>query len=465
MTPASILVVDDEPNMCRTLGILLQDEGRRRVRAALSVDQALAALCDEPADVVVCDLSMPGRTGLELLADTRRLYPETRVILMTAFSTVQSAVEAMRLGASEYLTKPFDNDELLAAVDKALDYRPPTKVQRELRALERDRLCDMVGSSPPMQQLFTRLGRVATSDATVLVTGESGTGKELIARALHTLSRRAPRPFVAINCAALPEALLESELFGHERGAFTGAHRTKVGRLEQADQGTLFLDEIGEMSLGVQAKLLRVIETRAFERLGGLQTIAADLRIVAATNRDLARRIAEGSFREDLFYRLNVITLAAPPLRERGDDVLHLARLFVAEKCAELGLPPRPLGASARTALQQHPFPGNVRELQNLIERAVLFSDEPELSAESLGLSPIVAGAARAALLAEVVGDKLEGAWQRLTEVNRAQERALLRRAIDELGPRPNEEIARHLGMSRRVLELRLAEYGITKKR
>jgi DNA-binding NtrC family response regulator len=462
-----LLIVDDEPNMCRSLAILLGGLGdEREVDTARSGDEALTKI-DDTTDLVICDLSMPGIDGIEVLRRLRARGSEARFILMTAYSTVQSAVEAMKLGAFEYLIKPFTNEEMQAAVDGALAQGRPSRAARELRAKSADRLEDMVGRSEPMQRLFRLVERAAETDATVLVTGESGTGKELIARAIHTLSRRRERAFVAVNCAALAESLLESEIFGHEKGAFTGAHKTKIGRLEQADGGTLFLDEVGEMSAGVQTKLLRALESRSFERVGGLETIRVDLRLVAATNRDLEKAIAEGRFREDLFYRLNVITLHAPPLRERAGDVALLAQLFCAEKAAELGLPPRALSPEALAALESHDYPGNVRELENLIERAIVFADHDVLTAADLPLSAPKRdpNALINQLVQQLAGRSPLGAWARLQSVVKDLERQVLERAIALWGDRPNEEIARLLGTSRRVLELRLAEFNIAKKR
>jgi DNA-binding NtrC family response regulator len=460
-----ILIVDDERNMCRSLAILLGDD----VDTAASGDEALAKV-DDQTEVVICDLSMPGIDGIEVLRRLRARGSEARFILMTAYSTVQSAVEAMKLGAFDYLIKPFTNEEIVAAVDAALAQARPSRAARELRAQAAYRLAEMVGRSEPMQKLFRLVERAAESDATVLCTGESGTGKELIARAIHTLSRRRGRAFVAVNCAALSESLLESEIFGHEKGAFTGAHKTKIGRLEQADGGTLFLDEVGEMSSGVQTKLLRALESRSFERVGGLETIRVDLRVVAATNRDLGKAIAEGRFREDLYYRLNVVQLHAPPLRERAGDLPLLAQLFCAEKSAELGVPPRSLSPEALALLSSYDFPGNVRELENLIERAIVFAERDVLGPTDLPLPTARAAAPPpdalvAQLVQQLVGASPTGAWARLQAVEKDLERRLLERAMAALGDRPNEEIARLLGTSRRILELRLAEFGIAKKR
>jgi DNA-binding NtrC family response regulator len=454
-----ILVVDDGPNMLRSLSILLGEEGCE-VLTARSGEEALAQL-DDDVQLVLCDLSMPGIDGIEVLKRVRARAPETPFILMTAYSTVQSAVEAMRAGAFEYLVKPFTDDDVTAAVASALRQVRPPRRARELRGKVSERLCELVGRSSPMQRLFKVVQRAAETDSTVLITGESGTGKELIARAIHTLSRRRERPFVAVHCAALSESLLESELFGHERGAFTGALKTKIGRLEQADGGTLFLDEVGELSPAVQTKLLRALAERSFERVGGLATLHVDLRVVAASNRDLPKAIAEGRFREDLYYRLNVVTLDAPPLRERAGDVRLLAELFVKEKSVELRTTPRRLSPDAIAALEAYDFPGNVRELENLIERAIVFSDNEELGVADLPLAQ--AGGTRAPGVASLIGDSLANAWPRLSEVVKQLERQLVERARAEWPELPNEEIAGRLGTSRRVLELRLQEFGLKK--
>jgi DNA-binding NtrC family response regulator len=457
-----ILIVDDEPNMCRSLAILLGDDGRRRVDTARSGEEALQKLA-EPCDVLLCDLSMPGMDGLSVLRRVREQKIDVQVILMTAYSTVPSAVEAMRLGAREYLIKPFANDEVSAAVDSALQQVHPSRPARRLRAQSSDRLGEMVGRSEPMQRLFHVVGRAAEADATVLVTGESGVGKELVARAIHKLSRRREKAFVAVSCAALPVELLESELFGHERGAFTGAWKTRIGRFEQADGGTIFLDEVGDMSPAVQTKLLRVLEERRFERVGGSETIAVDLRVIAATNVDLTRAIAEGRFREDLYYRLNVVEITPPPLRERAGDVPLLCELFLAEKAAEMGVAPKRLSPAAMERLAGYGFPGNVRELENLIERATVFTDGDEIEPGDLPL-PTAARALATPSLDALIGPDADDGWSRLAAVTKELERQLLVRALALWGSRPNEEIARRLGTSRRVLELRLAEFGLKKR-
>jgi two-component system NtrC family response regulator len=459
-----VLVVDDEPNMCRSLAILIADEGRREVETARSGEEALHKLGDT-TDVMLCDLSMPGIDGIEVLRRVRAQKLDVQVIMMTAYSTVQSAVEAMRLGAHEYLIKPFTNEEVCAAVDSALLQLRPSRLARKLRAGAPvgDRLGQMVGRSEPMRRLFHVVERAAEADATVLVTGESGTGKELVARAIHDLGKRRDHAFVAVNCAALSAELLESELFGHERGAFTGAHKTKIGRLEQAHHGTIFLDEVGDMSPALQTKLLRALEERSFERVGGLATIHVDLRVIAATNQDLPRAIAEGRFREDLYYRLNVVEVTPPPLRERAGDLPLLCELFLAEKAAELGVPKKRLAPAAFDALSSYRFPGNVRELENLIERATVFADGDEILPADLPL-PSTTRPLPAPSLDALIGPAVQDGWTRLTAVTKELERQLMVRALAAWGDRPNEEIARRLGTSRRVLELRLAEFGLKKR-
>jgi len=406
---------------------------------------------------------MPGIDGIELLRRVRAARLDVQVIMMTAYSTVQSAVEAMRLGAHEYLIKPFTNEEVCAAIDSALMQMRPSRAARQLRAGAADRLAEMVGRSEPMRRLFHVVERAAEADATVLVTGESGTGKELVARAIFALGKRRERPFVAVNCAALSAELLESELFGHERGAFTGAHKTKIGRLEQADGGTIFLDEIGDMSPALQTKLLRALEARSFERVGGLVTIHVDLRVIAATNQDLPRAIAEGRFREDLYYRLNVVEVTPPPLRERAGDLPLLCELFLAEKAAELGVAKKRLSPAAFDALAAYAFPGNVRELENLIERATVFADGDEILPADLPL-PSTLRPLTAPSLDALIGPVVQDGWSRLAAVTKELERQLLVRALGAWGDRPNEEIARRLGTSRRVLELRLAEFALKKR-
>jgi DNA-binding NtrC family response regulator len=380
-----ILVVDDEVNARTALAELLAEEGYE-VETAADAFKALGKMDAFAPDVVLTDLKMPGMDGIELVARLRELEDAPTVIVMTAFGAVQSAVEAMRAGASEYLTKPLNIDELLVSLGRVFEHRALRRETRQLRQRVRDRVApsNIVGASPPMQRIFEVIDQAAPSKATILITGESGTGKELVANAIHDRSPRSTGPFVKLHCAALAESLLESELFGHERGAFTGAVARRDGRFQQAHGGTLFLDEIGEISPALQVKLLRFLQEHEFERVGGGQTIRVDVRIVAATNRDLAEEVARGRFREDLFYRLNVVSLHMPPLRERRSDIPELAKLFLDRFAKENGKAVNEFSPETLTLLASHDWPGNVRELENAIERAVVMCQGPRLEPRHL---------------------------------------------------------------------------------
>jgi DNA-binding NtrC family response regulator len=376
-----VVVVDDEVNAASALETLLRQDGYE-VAKANDGAAGLRLLETFDADVVLTDLRMPGIDGLEVLTRAKEIRPEALVIVMTAYGTVKTAVQAMKLGAEDYLSKPIDVEELEVVLQRAVE----KKTLREETQLLRDRLDhkysldNLVGESPDMLAAFKTVRQVASSGSSVLLTGESGTGKELFAQALHQNSPRRSRPFVKVACAALPETLLESELFGHEKGAFTGALFTRAGRFEIANGGTLFLDEIGDISPTVQVKLLRFLEEREFERVGGNKTYKVDVRIVCATHRDLQKRIEEGGFREDLYYRLNVIQVHIPPLRERGNDIALLAHHFLHKYAEANGKDVRGLADDALRMLLRHPWPGNVRELENAIERAVVLADTPVLN-------------------------------------------------------------------------------------
>jgi len=382
-----ILVVDDEASARQGLEKLLRQEGYL-VRAEADGAAGLRAAEEFAPDVVVTDLRMPQMDGMQLLARLREQDRGVPVIVATAFGEVASAVAAMRAGADDYLMKPIDIDGLVLAIERAMERRSlraeAENLRRQLRERDGSGLQGLLGTSPAMQKVYRVAQQVAGSRATVLLTGESGTGKGELARAIHAISPRAHEPFVALHCAALAESLLESELFGHEKGAFTGADRKRLGRFEQAHGGTLFLDEVGEISPAIQVKLLRVLQERAFERVGGGETIKVDVRLVAATNRDLAKEVREGRFREDLYYRLNVVLIELPPLRLRGRDPLllaeHFLRRFVAENHASI----EGFSEAARAKLTRHTWPGNVRELENAIERAVVLCDGPQIEAEHL---------------------------------------------------------------------------------
>ena len=382
---ARVLVADDERSMRELLAIVLKREGHD-VTLAESGTQAIAALGRQAFDLVISDLKMPDMSGVDVLRAAKAVDPELSAIVITAFASTETAVEALRLGASDYLTKPFDVDELKLLVRHTLERRHLRQENVLLkRALgEASQFHSIVGASARMLSVFRLVETIAPTTSTVLVTGESGTGKELVARAIPFNSLRRDRPFVAVNCGALPETLLESELFGHMRGAFTGAVANRKGLIEAAQQGTVFLDEITEMSPLMQVKLLRVLQERRFRRIGGTEEIEADIRIIAATNRDLAREIAEGRFREDLFYRINVIQVALPPLRERAEDVRLLAEHFVASLSRRMGKHIVGISREALECLERYAWPGNVRELENAMERAVALEQAPTILAESL---------------------------------------------------------------------------------
>ena len=380
-----ILVVDDEQNARNALHTILAEEGYELAEATNGVE-ALALLPDFAPDLVLCDVRMPKMDGLALLRKAKEQGEDAVFVMMTAFGQVETAVEAMRAGAENYLVKPLDVDAVLVFLEKALEKRSLARETQQLRARvrERYRLDGMVGDAPELQAVYEIVRQAAATKATVLVLGESGTGKELIAQALHEQSPRKDKPFIKVACAALSETLLESELFGHERGSFTGAAGRKEGRFELADGGTLFLDEIGEVSAATQVKLLRVLQEREFERVGGTQTLKVDVRVVAATNRDLAAEVKAGHFREDLYYRLNVVSVTLPPLRRRKGDLPALVSHFIEKYSKAYGKEVRGLAPGTLNALLSHDWPGNVRELENAIERAVVLTKTTDLTADDL---------------------------------------------------------------------------------
>ena len=366
-----VLVIDDEKDVAYSFQRVLAEEPVE-VTGAPTGSEGLKQLRKQPADLVLLDVRIGEENGLEILRQIRKEHPRQLVIVMTAHGTAQTAIEAMKHGAFDYILKPFDVPELLALLRRALQ---TAASMEELTAVpagkktEADPVPGLIGTSASMQRIYKLVGQVARSDASVLLVGESGTGKELIARAIYANSPRAARPYVAINCAAIPDTLLESELFGHERGAFTGALTQRIGKFERADGGTIFLDEIGDMPLALQAKLLRILQNGEFQRLGGDQTLRTRVRVIAATNKDLTEMVKAKTFREDLFYRLNVVMIPLPPLRERAEDVLPLAEYFLQRDSKERRLK---FSAAAKKALQSHRWPGNVRELENAVQRAVV---------------------------------------------------------------------------------------------
>ncbi|HEY3353978.1 MAG TPA: sigma-54 dependent transcriptional regulator [Polyangia bacterium] len=453
--PPRTLVVDDEQSMREFLGICLRRAGHDVVVAA-TAEAAMAELADGRGfDLAITDLKLPGKSGLDVLDAVKARSPETPVIVVTAYATPETAISAMKRGAYDYLTKPFKVDEIGLVIARALEKRQLVRDNAVLRAeiSARRGLDRLIGKSQPMQRIYELVRKVAPTRANVLVLGESGTGKELVARAVHHLSPRADQPFVPVQCGAIPETLLESELFGHIRGAFTGATADKPGLFESADGGTLFLDEIGELPAPLQVKLLRVLQERTVKPVGSVHERDIDVRVVAASNRDLEEEVAHGRFRQDLFYRLNVIPIRVPPLRERPADVPLLVDHFLRRFAAEQSRPVPSLTPEALTALCAYGFPGNVRELENLIERAVTLGAGQSLGLDSL---PDFARAPTGA----AVGIELPPEGFDLDRVLGDIERQILGRALTRTGG-TRKEAARLLGISLRSLRYRLVKLGI----
>jgi two-component system response regulator PilR (NtrC family) len=449
-----ILVVDDERSMQEFLEILLRKEGYDVVTAG-DVPSALVALDSDDFDLVISDIQMPDRSGLDLLRALRQAQPDIVAIMITAFATTETALAAMKEGAYDYITKPFKVDEIKLVVKKALEKKllaaENARLRHELRSERQQR--PLVGNSPRMQQLYEMIGRVAATKTNVLIVGESGTGKELVARAIHAESDRADKSFVALNCAAIPENLLESELFGHVKGAFTGAVGNKAGLFELADLGTLFLDEVGELTPPLQVKLLRAIQERTIRRVGGTSDRRVDVRILAATNRRLEDEVSSGRFREDLYYRLNVIQLPLPPLRERMEDLPLLVHHFVEKYTRELGKFVRGVTEDAMETLRGHPYPGNVRELENVIERAVALARGEWIDRESLPPALLHPPAERAA------GALPQGSVD-LDNLVADYERGLLVEALRRAGG-VKKRAAHLLGISFRSFRYRLEKLGL----
>ncbi|HET7342371.1 MAG TPA: sigma-54 dependent transcriptional regulator [Methylomirabilota bacterium] len=443
-----VLVVDDEPAQRELVSGFLARHGFD-VRAAGDGDEAVAAFRERPADAVLTDQKMPGLSGIALVEALRAMDPEVAVIVMTAYGTIEDAVAAIKHGAADYLGKPLNLEELLHRLRQARDRQRLVRENRELRdALEeRHRVAGIIGESGAMQEVLSVVRRVADSDATVLIRGESGTGKELIAKAIHYASRRAAGPLVRVNCAALPEGLLESELFGHEKGAFTGAVAARRGRFELAHGGTLFLDEIGDLPAHLQVKLLRALQEREIERVGGSRPLPVDVRLLAATHRDLEALARAGEFRDDLYYRINVVTLALPPLRERREDIPRLLEHFLARFAERNGKPIRGLTPEARDLLLRYDYPGNVRELENVIERAVVLTRDDIIGAADLPLSLAASGAE-------------PGEAGSLSAVVEALERRLIGEALARAGG-VQTRAADLLGLTERGLRYKLRKYGL----
>jgi nitrogen regulation protein NR(I) len=463
---ARILLIEDDSGIADTLQRLLTAEGHEIVIEQRG-DDGLARAAGDPFNLVITDLKLPGLSGLELIRQLHTVKPRLPIVLVTAYGTTETAIEAMKFGAYDYLLKPFNIPQLIELVHKAADSnrRMSEPVGLGESSQSRDSL---VGRSQIMQNIYKEIGRVAAKPISVLIRGETGTGKELIARAIYQHSDRANAPFIAINCAAIPETLLESELFGHERGAFTGADVKRIGRFEQADHGTIFLDEIGDMTLGTQAKLLRVLQEKKFQRLGGKETISVDVRVVAATHRDLEAAIRDKQFREDLYYRLNVVAIALPPVRSRREDIPDLVRYFLAKHGPDLGNASPSIHAEAVDFLQSQSWPGNVRELENVMRKALLAAQ-----GYTINLDHVRAALNRdnkkthAAMdsFGEYIDELLAAARREEiadvhTRVLETAERELFARAIQQA--RGNQaKAARWLGISRITMKAKLVQFGL----
>ena len=381
---STVFIIDDDDQLRKSFEKLLAEEGYH-VRIAASGEEGLEHIRENLPDLVILDMRLPGMNGLDTFQAIRDIEPKLPVVIMTAFGTTETAIEATKMGAFDYILKPFDIPEMLDTIKKALEagrfMRSPVDMNITPDQASREAI---IGRSPSMQKVYKAIGRVAPTDATVLIRGESGTGKELAARAIYQYSARADKPFLVINCVAIPETLLESELFGYEKGAFTGATHRRIGKLEQAGGGTVFLDEIGDMPSSLQSKILRLLQEKSIERLGGRQTIPVDVRIIAATNRDLEKAITENRFREDLYYRLKVVTIWLPPLHERREDIRHLTTYFLSRHAGQIGVDNPGITRKAMTALTGHNWPGNVRELGNTIQKALIFNRGAPLTAEDI---------------------------------------------------------------------------------
>jgi two-component system response regulator AtoC len=455
MALRSILIADDEEPIRHVLTVLLSEHGFF-VRAVKDGEEALRELAARDYDALVTDVRMPRIDGLQLVRTVQEQSPDTTVIVMSAYGSHDLAIEAMKAGAYDYLGKPFRPDEVLLVLRKAEERERLRAENRRLRReIEASRGTGaIVAESPAMKEVVRLLHKVAPAKTTVLITGESGTGKELIARALHESSPRGERPFVAVNCGAIPEQLIESELFGHAKGAFTGAVSAKRGLFEEADGGTLLLDEVGDLPLHLQVSLLRVLQEGECRRVGDARAIRVDVRVLAATHQDLAQAVAAGAFREDLFYRLNVVALRLPPLRERCEEIEPLARRFLARHAARLGIPEKPLSAPALQLLLGWRWPGNVRELENALERALVLSEGPEIEPEALPEELRASAAPSGPPLAPAEGDLS------VKRAQRALEADLIRRALERTGGN-RTRAAELLELSPRALLYKIRDYGI----
>ncbi len=442
-----VLIVDDEEWIRRSVSDVLVDEGYEAIQACDAADALRAVEAQRPA-LVLLDIAMPGRDGVSVLDELRSTWPQLPVVMMSGHGTIETAVRATKLGAYDFLEKPLSYDKLLGCVAKAIESaRAANGRPRE----EARQTIEIIGESEPIARLKEQIALVAPTEGWALITGENGTGKELVARQIHRKSKRVAGPFVAVNCAAIPEELIESELFGHEKGAFTGALQRKRGRFELADEGTLFLDEIGDMSLMTQAKVLRILQQHTFERVGGTETLEVNVRVIAATNKNLEDEMAEGRFREDLYYRLNVIPFHVPPLRQRREDIGLLIDRFLDRYCGENGVPRKAISERALRSLQQYPWPGNVRELQNIVERLVLMTSGPVVDFEDL--PPQITAPPR-----ERAGRGYES--EKLAEARAAFERRFLMEKLAE-NKGNISRTAEVVGLARESLSRKLRSLGI----
>lgn len=461
-----VLVVDDERNIALVIQTILERSGIEAVVRHTGLE-ALEYLEREDVQAVITDLYMPGVGGMEILEACQRDYPQLPVVMITAHGTVESAVAALKRGAFDYITKPFDQKDLLSIVQKAIQTYS-LRIQEPVSLIDAasEQVESLVGASPQMQEVFRVITKVAKSPSTVLIRGESGTGKELVAFEIHRRSNRVDNAFIKLNCAAIPATLIESELFGYEKGAFTGAVGSKPGRFELADKGTLFLDEVGEMGLEMQAKLLRVLQEQEFERVGGVETIHVDVRILAATNRDLEADVKSGRFREDLFYRLNVVPVTLPPLRERGDDLEPLIRHFISKFNVKLGRTISQIEPNALLGLKKFSWPGNIRQLENALERMVLMSEGDILRVsdlpEEVRIETGVAISAQTLDTAVAGGSDKMSFKDLVRSQTQAIEKELIERALAELDGNITRT-ADKLGLSRKGLQLKMKELGVTK--
>ena len=459
-----VLIVDDSPDIRSTMSEVLKSKGFC-VESASDGQEAIEILDNRFFDIVLTDLNMPRKSGMDVLRYVTEHSPETICIIITGYGTVQGAVEALKIGAYDYLCKPIKPDEVTILIDKALELR---NLKRENKTLKKELtnrygFKNIVGQSKAMQEVFRLVEKVADTDSTVLITGESGTGKELIAHAIHYASDRRDKPFIPVNCAAIPEELLESELFGHEKGAFTHAIRTRIGRFELANKGTIFLDEIGEMSPSLQVKLLRVLQERKFERVGGVKTISVDIRVVAATNIDLEEAVKEGRFREDLFYRLNVIPIKMPPLRERRSDIPLLANHFLKQYSKDKGRKVESINQEAMEVLMNYDWPGNVRELENIIERVVILSNGKVIKKEDLPLPIVEKAGANISVTSPTKVFEFPEEGLSLSQAVSELEKSLILKALERTGGVKNRA-AKLLKMNRTTLIEKMKKLGLMPK-